>query len=38
MNQSGVLFGDGIEEDYLPFDWGRIANIGIAEQRLQLIA
>jgi NAD kinase len=36
MNQGGVIFGDGIEEDYLPFDWGRVASIGVGAQRLRL--
>jgi len=38
LNQGGVVFGDGIEDDYLPFDWGRVASIGIDEQRLRLVA
>lgn len=37
MNQDGVIFGDGIEEDYLRFDWGRVAKVGIAEQKLSLV-
>lgn len=38
MNQGGVIFGDGMEEDYLAFDWGRRAQVGIAPQRLRLVA
>ncbi|MBL8886604.1 MAG: hypothetical protein JNK16_08085 [Phycisphaerales bacterium] len=38
LNQGGVVFGDGIEDDYLPFDWGRVASVGIDEQRLRLVA
>lgn len=38
MDQAGVLFGDGIEDDFLAFDWGRVASIGVAERRLQLVA
>jgi len=37
LNQGGVVFGDGIEDDYLSFDWGRIADVGIDERRLHLV-
>jgi hypothetical protein len=37
MNQGGVIFGDGIEDDYLAFDWGRVARIGVAARRLALV-
>ena len=37
MNEGGVLFGDGIEEDPLIFDWGVTAEIGIAKERLHLV-
>jgi NAD kinase len=37
MNQGGVIFGDGIEDDYLPFDFGRIAEISAAQQKLRLV-
>lgn len=37
MNRGGVIFGDGIEDDYLKFDWGRTVQIGIAEARLRLV-
>ncbi|MFZ5896032.1 MAG: hypothetical protein ACOY0T_33560 [Myxococcota bacterium] len=33
---NGVIFGDGIEADYLRFDWGVRARIHLAEQRLRL--
>jgi NAD kinase len=36
MNQGGVVFGDGIEEDYLPFDWGRKAELRVSQRRLRL--
>jgi len=36
MNNGGVIFGDGIEEDFLQFGWGRVATVGIAEQKLRL--
>lgn len=37
MNAGGVVFGDGIEDDFLSFDWGRVASLGVAEQRLKLV-
>lgn len=37
LNQGGVVFGDGIEDDYLPFDWGRVADVGVDEKRLSLV-
>lgn len=37
MNEDGVLFGDGIEEDRLEFTWGMGVRIDLATQRLRLI-
>ena len=37
MNENGVLFGDGIEDDYLRLDWGVTATIGVAERTLNLV-
>ncbi len=37
INEGGVIFADGIEQDFLPFDWGNVAEIGIAEKRLALV-
>jgi NAD kinase len=37
MPQNGVIFSDGVEEDFLPFNSGSIATIGLAAQRLNLI-
>ena len=37
MPQNGVIFSDGIEEDYLPFNSGAIASIGLAEKRVNLV-
>ena len=33
MDDGGVVFGDGIEDDRLDFAWGMKLNIGISEQR-----
>jgi len=38
MNQDGVIFGDGIEEDRLEFLWGAHLSIGVASERLLLVA
>jgi len=37
MNEGGVIFADGIEQDFLPFDWGTQAQIALAERRLSLV-
>lgn len=37
MSDGGVVFGDGIEDDRLPFGWGLRARIGIARERLRLV-
>lgn len=37
MPQGGVIFGDGVEADYLTFHSGSIARIGLAEQRVRLL-
>jgi len=36
MNDNGVIFGDGIEADYLSFDWGRRVEIRVADRALKL--
>lgn len=38
MNDGGVIFADGIEQDFLSFDWGRDVAIGPAAQALVLVA
>jgi hypothetical protein len=38
MPQNGVIFSDGIEKDYLEFNSGSIARIGLAEKKLHLIS
>lgn len=38
MNDGGVIFGDGIEEDFLRFDWGRKVIVRVAAESLRLAA
>ena len=37
MNEGGVLFADGIEQDFLRFDWGVTAKVGISARTLNLV-
>lgn len=37
MPQDGVIFSDGIEADYLPFNSGAIATIALAERKVRLV-
>jgi len=37
MNEGGVIFADGIEQDFLRFDWGARASITLAKQTLSLV-
>ena len=37
MNEEGVIFGDGIETDFLDFNWGRQVSVGIARETLELV-
>lgn len=37
MNDGGVLFGDGIEQDCLGFDWGRRVSITVAPRSLEWV-
>ncbi len=37
MNADGVIFGDGIEDDRIPFHWGMTAEIRVADVQLQLV-
>ncbi len=37
MPQDGVIFSDGIEADYLAFNSGAVARIGVAERKAHLI-
>jgi hypothetical protein len=38
MPRNGVIFSDGIEADFLDFNSGSIAHIGVAEKKVHLIA
>jgi len=38
MNEGGVIFADGIEKDFVSFDWGRQLTVKIAQQSLRLVA
>ncbi len=37
MNQGGVIFGDGMEEDRLEFPWGSTVSIGVSGRCLELV-
>ena len=37
MPEGGVIFSDGIEADYLNFNAGAVATIGLAERKARLI-
>ncbi len=37
MPQEGVIFSDGVEDDYLEFNSGSIASISLAEKKVQLV-
>ena len=37
MNEGGVLFGDGIEEDCIDFGWGTSVTLSVATQALRLV-
>ena len=37
MPHDGVIFGDGVEEDYLQFNSGSLARIGLAEKKVTLV-
>ena len=38
MNEGGVIFADGIEQDFLAFDWGRRVDLAPAPRILNLVA
>ncbi len=37
MSSGGVIFSDGVEADFLDFNGGSIARIGVADQRARLV-
>ena len=37
INDGGVIFADGIEQDFLPFDWGVQAHVAMSAKRLYLV-
>lgn len=37
MNEAGVIFGDGIEEDRIDFAWGMRARVSVAAEQLALV-
>lgn len=37
MNDGGIIFADGIEQDFLSFDWGRQVSLAPSERVLRLI-
>jgi hypothetical protein len=37
MPQGGVIFSDGVERDFLPFNSGVIARVGVSPQRAHLV-
>lgn len=37
LNEGGVIFGDGIEADYLPFNWGMRATFTVAQSKLSMV-
>lgn len=37
LNDGGVIFGDGIEQDFLDFRFGMVASVGVSDRRLRLV-
>lgn len=37
MNDGGVIFADGMEQDHLDFGWGRTVRVGVAAKTLNLV-
>jgi hypothetical protein len=38
MNDGGTIFGDGLEDDRIEWPWSQTATLGLAPERLRLIA
>lgn len=38
MNAGGVIFADGIEQDFLHFNWGSKVEVGLADNTLNLVS
>lgn len=38
MNEGGVIFADGVEQDFLEFNWGRQVTVTQADRKLRLVA
>jgi hypothetical protein len=38
LDEGGIVFGDGIESDGVEFGWGVAASVGVAPERLRLVA
>ena len=37
MSEGGIIFSDGVEADFLTFNAGAIATIGLSEKKTQLV-
>jgi hypothetical protein len=37
ISEGGVIFADGMEQDFLRFDWGTEARVSQGEHRLNLV-
>ena len=37
LNESGVCFGDGVEDDALDFAWGKVATLAVAPETFRLL-
>ena len=37
MNEGGVVFADGLEQDHINFDWGRTIEVSVSAKRLSLV-
>jgi NAD kinase len=37
LNDGGAIFADGIEQDFLTFDWGRRVEVRVAKETLNLV-